>query len=356
MIGISEYQEEKWRLKNPTNDAKEMAKILKEKYGFNSVELILDKDATKQKLARIFEDYIRSDVITGKDRLLVYYSGHGDIRPGKDQQQRPLEESYLIPCDAEPGIYSTYLKMDSITDNCIRCKAKHVLLILDSCFSGAAFIVARSSGEKPKKITDEYLRRISNMRTIQAVAATDKVQPALDSGLTSNHGAFTGCLLDILNDEMDPDEDGILTASEVGAYLEKIVPRRKIPQNPVWGHLPGSEVGEFIFNVFNVSKPNSTANAIPDSKLPLKTKMRKRLSHLLDEGLLMYRIQMKAQEINNLEQGQLSEKDKPYFDLLVRLTEDQIEVGYFTELWLRIEQEQSQPLPKKESENLDYSK
>ena len=151
MIGISEYQEDELRLRNPINDAKEMAKILKEKYDFDDIKLILDKNATRQKLAEIFEDYIRSDVMTEKDRLLVYYSGHGAIRPGTDQQGRVFEESYLIPYDAKSGVYSSYVNMDSITSNCARCKAKHVLLILDSCYSGTAFLVGRGPVEKPKK-------------------------------------------------------------------------------------------------------------------------------------------------------------------------------------------------------------
>ena len=269
VIGISEYQEKKWVLPNPKNDAIEMARSLREKHSFDNVELILDKEATKQKLDGMFEDYIRSGDITEKDRLLVYYSGHGDIRPSTDQQGRIFAESYLIPVDAKPNVYSSYINMDTVTNNCVRCKAKHVLLILDSCFSGTAFIVGRGSGEKPKKITDDYLNRISNMRSIQALAATDKVQVALDSGLTSNHGAFTGCLLDILNGDFDPDNDGILTASEVGSYLEKNVPRSGIPQNPVYGHLPGSEVGEFIFNLFkSISGSGTVVDKGTDSHNP----------------------------------------------------------------------------------------
>ncbi|MGI0063347.1 MAG: tetratricopeptide repeat protein [Nitrosopumilaceae archaeon] len=283
VIGISNYQEEELRLKNPINDAKEMAKILKEKYGFDSVKLIVDKEAAKQKLDEIFIDYIRSDDITEKDRLLVYYSGHGDIRSSEDHEGRAFEESYLIPYDAKGGVYSSYVNMNSVTNNCLLCKAKHVLLIFDSCYSGTAFIGPKGPGKKPKKITDEYLRRIIKKRTIQALAATDKVQVALDSGLTSNHGAFTGCLLNILNDDIDPDNDGILTASEVGAYLEKKVPRSGIPQNPIHGHLPGSEVGEFIFNVFNVSKSKSTSDreiAGLDREITMK-ELRKRNEQIL---------------------------------------------------------------------------
>jgi len=271
VIGVSKYKESDWGLKNPVNDAKAIAQVLKEKYGFNNIQVILDKDATKQKLEETFADYIRGDIITDKDRLLVYYSGHGDIRSSSDQQGRKFEESFLIPYDATSGIFSSYVNMDTVTTNCGLCKAKHILLILDSCYSGSAFVETRGIREKPAKITDEYLKRIISKRTIQAVAATDKNQPADDSSnLNPNHGAFTGCLLDILNDDTDPDKDGILTASQVGEYLEKNVPRSRIPQNPISGHLPGSEAGEFIFNVFNVSKSQSTSIAAKVTELIAK--------------------------------------------------------------------------------------
>ena len=254
VIGISNYKDPNLKLTNPINDAKAMATVLKEKYGFNNIQLLLDNDATKEKLEGIFKDYIRGDVITNKDRLLVYYSGHGIIREGTNNRGQPSEESFLIPHDATRGVYASYVDMETITNNCGLCNAKHILLILDSCYSGSVFVTPRGGVEKPKKITDEYLKRIISKRTIQAVAATDNAQVALDRGLNSNHGAFTGLLLDILNDDMDPDNDGILTASDVGSYLARNIPRYKIPQNPISGHLPGSDFGEFIFNVFDFSK------------------------------------------------------------------------------------------------------
>ncbi|MEO9320328.1 MAG: tetratricopeptide repeat protein [Nitrososphaera sp.] len=254
VIGISSYKDERLKLKNPVNDAKEVARVLKEKHGFDEVQLILDSEATRENLASIFDDKIRSKEVTRDDRLLVYYSGHGDIRASADQQENTYSESFLIPFDAKYGTYSSYLNLDIITRNCRLCSAKHVLLILDSCYSGTA-LIDRRSPPRPDIVNDEYLKSITNKRSIQAVAATDKSQLALDSGvglgqLSSSHGAFTGCLLEILDSDFDPDNDGILTASELGQYLVKNVPRNDIPQNPLYGYLPGSEIGDFIFNIY----------------------------------------------------------------------------------------------------------
>jgi tetratricopeptide (TPR) repeat protein len=265
VIGISNYRDEKLRLKNPVNDANAIAKVLRENHGFDDVELIIEEDASKQKLELLFEDRIRSSEITKDDRLLIYYSGHGEVRQSTDQQGRHYEESYILPYDARLGSFGSYLNLNTVTDNCQRCSAKHVLLILDSCYSGTALIQGRNL--KPdEQITDEYLRRITSKRSLQALAATDRTQLALDSGsgivgLSMEHGAFSGCLLDVLSRKFDPDNDGILTASEVGSFLQKNIPRSKIPQNPLYGYMPGSENGEFIFNIYKVSQSRDAVSS-----------------------------------------------------------------------------------------------
>jgi pimeloyl-ACP methyl ester carboxylesterase len=103
-------------------------------------------------------------------------------------------------------------------------------------------------------------------KAIQAIAATDKNQVALDDNMNQNtmqngdgahHGAFTGYLLDYLNNPNVLDQNGILTATQVGSYLQKAVPRGQISQNPVYGPLYGTEGAEFIFQIFAQSKTNS---------------------------------------------------------------------------------------------------
>jgi hypothetical protein len=72
--------------------------------------------------------------------------------------------------------------------------------------------------------------------------------------LRPGYSAFTGALLDILGTEMDPDNDGILTASEIGFNLEREVFRQRQTepyQRPIYSHLSGSRGGDFIFKIFH---------------------------------------------------------------------------------------------------------
>jgi hypothetical protein len=108
--------------------------------------------------------------------------------------------------------------------------------------------------ERPKKITDVYVDDITSRRTIQVLAAGQADQPVSDSGTRPGYSAFTGALLDILEPEMDLDNDGILTASEIGANLKRQVANQKgrVFQIPAHSFISGSNGGDFVFKIFNI--------------------------------------------------------------------------------------------------------
>jgi hypothetical protein len=114
--------------------------------------------------------------------------------------------------------------MDAIINASRECTVKHVLLIFDCCYSGYAAL-RESEVIKPPNVTDEYLERITSNRAIQVLAAGEVDQPVNDSGERLGFSAFTGALLDIFESRRDLDNDGLLTASEIGSYLGPIVSR-----------------------------------------------------------------------------------------------------------------------------------
>jgi len=85
IIGINDYQDPKIPdLETAVSDAKAMAKVLLERYGFQ-VQLLLDSKASKKAM---FQS-LRELAISTKpdDSVLVYYAGHGDL----DRGRRPRE-------------------------------------------------------------------------------------------------------------------------------------------------------------------------------------------------------------------------------------------------------------------------
>jgi uncharacterized caspase-like protein len=252
IIGISEYKEEN-QLPNAYNDAIAIKKVLQEKYSFDNTICLFNEEATNEKLHEIFIDTLRDPSIIGPDdRILVYYAGHGKLKTITNREGQEVKTGYIIPYDAKKDKYSSYLEMETIVDCCTNSPAKHVLLILDCCYSGYA--ATRGDIIKPTMATDFYLKQITTNTAYQILAAGEKNQPVADSGIRKGNSAFTGALLDILESEIYLDNDGILTASEIGTKLGLEVARQSrggVFQRPVFNNLYGSGLGDFVFKIFN---------------------------------------------------------------------------------------------------------
>ena len=74
--------------------------------------------------------YILSQVAGDKDRVLIFYAGHG-------LYEAATEGAYWMPIDGKMGLPFSYLPASAITDPLLRIKAGSVLVISDSCYSGA---------------------------------------------------------------------------------------------------------------------------------------------------------------------------------------------------------------------------
>jgi len=142
--------------------------------------------------------------------------------------------------------------MQTLVDGFQSCNAKHILLVLDCCYAGHA---AQRGGEPLmiKNVTEDFIKMISARRAIQVLAAGQEDEPVSDSGTRVGFSAFTGALLDILESERDLDDNGILTAHEIGLNLERLVALQQGSfQRPAYNTLAGSKGGDFIFKIFNI--------------------------------------------------------------------------------------------------------
>jgi len=130
IIGINDYKDPKIQdLETPVNDAKAMAKLLRERYGFQ-VKLLLGRKATKKAIYKALRSLASST--KPNDSILIYYAGHGDL-------DRTYDDGWWIPVDAKGGDPFTYLGNVQVQKSMQSMKARHVLLISDSCYSGTLF-------------------------------------------------------------------------------------------------------------------------------------------------------------------------------------------------------------------------
>jgi uncharacterized caspase-like protein len=142
VVGISDY--EKWpKIPNAVNDAKEVAGKLK-KIGFE-VKLVLDP--TYRELKTALNEMVYELGSKENRALLFYYAGHGETETMADNTKL----GYIIPRDCpllkkDPmGFASRAISMKDIESVSLRIRAKHVLMLFDSCFSGSLFSLVRAA-------------------------------------------------------------------------------------------------------------------------------------------------------------------------------------------------------------------
>ena len=123
-------------------------------------------------------------------------------------------------------------------------KAKHMLFLVDACYGGLAAVGSR--GLEPAK-TPNYIEKISNIKSRQIITAGGKDEKVFEKS-EWGHSAFTKNLLSALEDGLaDSNEDGYITADELGDYLsEKVSIDSENQQTPQSRRLTSHE-GEFIF-------------------------------------------------------------------------------------------------------------
>jgi uncharacterized caspase-like protein len=130
IIGINDYKDPKIPdLKTAVSDARAMAELLRERYGFQ-VKLLLDRKATKEAIYRALRNLASST--KSDESVLIYYAGHGDL-------DRTYNDGWWIPANAKGGSPVTYLDNVQVQKSMRNMNARHVLLISDSCYSGTLF-------------------------------------------------------------------------------------------------------------------------------------------------------------------------------------------------------------------------
>ena len=253
IIGIDNYQ--KWpRLRYAANDAKAVRDLLIQKYKFKpqNVFLLLNEEATRQNILSLLGDKLaNTDMVKRDDRVFVFYAGHGATR--KLPSGRDL--GYIIPVDADLTSYQGQaISMTNFQDIAEAIPAKHLLFVMDSCYSGLA--LTRGGGLAPSA---NYLQEIARRVAREMFTAGGADEQVADNG-PNGHSVFTWTLLQALDGRADLNGDGVITGTELAAYVAPAVSSLS-HQTPAFGNLPGSEGGDFIFDLQHESEFLSAGSA-----------------------------------------------------------------------------------------------
>lgn len=228
-IAIDDYNSSDWsQLKNPVRDAKSIQQVLKNKYGFKTITNLFNEDATRANIIETIDDI--TGKLTESDHLLIYYTGHG-IEIGSD--------GYWVPANARSKERYELLSTVEIKNAIGNTKARHVLVMVDACFSGSIFKTSSLTYNNDGSTT--YYDRMEGLLSRQALTAGG-LEPVPDG--TENHSVYAKYILKFLNINEKPAID----ANEL-FELVKYPISANTPNTPLFGHIQntGHEGGQFIF-------------------------------------------------------------------------------------------------------------
>jgi hypothetical protein len=236
VIGINDYQDPEIRdLGTPLNDARALAAILKDKYGF-TVKTLLDREATwntiKQELDRLVESSSEND------SALIYFGGHGVSNDKSDSD----EAGWWLPADARKGEIKTYFSNTEIRAAMKAAQARHVLVVSDSCFAASLFGSFRST-EPENRVKDKYYSKLYGVKSCWGLTSGGR-EPVMDDG-ADGHSMFAYHFLNLLQNNSQP----IFCVQDVHQKLVRNVTNNSdqkplcLPVIHTGGHLEG----QFVF-------------------------------------------------------------------------------------------------------------
>lgn len=236
IVGNNIYRDSKghWpSLSTAVGDARALESTLRDQYGFTDIVFL--ENATRRDVLLAIADL--SKRVLANDSVVVYYAGHGYLDTDSNR-------GYWVPTDAKGSDHTTFLRNSTIRDeiSIIADRAKHTLLISDSCFSGT-LLRASTRGINENLNTEAYYDKVSKKKSVQIMSAGG-VEYVDDDYRQSGHSPFTYFLIN----ELKTNDKPLITLSELSSNVTKAV-ANNVKQVPESGVLQGAgdELGEFIF-------------------------------------------------------------------------------------------------------------
>jgi uncharacterized caspase-like protein len=183
VIGVEKYRQKLPKADYADNDARIMAEYLTKVMGYpeeNIVTLINDR-ALKSDMEKYFEKWLSNNV-EKEGTVFVYYSGHGAPNPNTG-------DAYLVPYDGDPSfIEQTGYSLKRLYQNLNKLPAKQIVVVLDSCFSGAGGRSVIAKGARPLVMNME--KQVFHSDRIAIISASSGGQIS-STHEEKGHGLFT---------------------------------------------------------------------------------------------------------------------------------------------------------------------
>ena len=253
IIGIDQYRYVDPPLATAVNDARAVAQLLMDRYGFsrNRVLTLHDGEATRKNIIRAFTRLIKE---AGPDDLvLIYFAGHGELwhqgrssfeirDPEEIKRMKQYGLGFWIPVDAHPGLLDEYLANSTVRNYLSQLNVAHLLVLSDSCYSGGLTYIEILIRDNRDRALNESLSLRSRI-----LIASGGLHPVPDQSVLdrcAGHSTFACYLLKFLEEE----KGNYLTARMLFTHLyEPVISNSsQEPQMASFMNL-GHEGGQFVF-------------------------------------------------------------------------------------------------------------
>lgn len=225
VIGNERYKDFA-KLRSPLSDARAIAAVLQRGYGFDVKVL---ENATRYELLSALST-LRKEA-TEQDNVLIYYAGHGHV-------DEVTGRGYWLPVDAEHDNVANWLSTTDISDTLAGLRAKHSMIIADSCFSSTLL-----RGQLTIAIDERQslIEKVAARRS-RTIMTSGGLEPVVDSG-AGKHSVFAAALLDALSNNGE-----VIEAARLFVQIRDRV-AAAATQTPQYAPLQsaGHQGGDFLF-------------------------------------------------------------------------------------------------------------
>jgi len=223
VIGSNDYKYLP-KLGTAIDDAKGVASVLKENYGYKVRTLI---NATSGEIFDALDEY--REQLGPNDNLLIYYAGHGWLDEDTDR-------GYWLPVNAKPNRRRNWISNAAITDSMKGLDAKHVMVVADSCYSGT---LVRGANIALRGL--DYIRRMSQKRARLALTSGG-LEPVADKG-GGKHSPFAQAFINTLKAN-----EGVMDGTRMFSEMRKPI-MLNADQTPEYSDVrkAGHDGGDFLF-------------------------------------------------------------------------------------------------------------
>ena len=183
VIGVEKYRQKLPKADFAVQDATIMAEYLEKVMGYSEENIVtlINDHAAKSDMEKYFEKWLSNNV-EKEGTVFVYYSGHGAPNPNTG-------DAYLVPYDGDPSfIEQTGYSLKRLYHNLKKLPAKEIIVVLDSCFSGAGGRSVLAKGARPLVMNMDKQVFHSDRIAILSAAAGNQISSTYEE---KGHGLFT---------------------------------------------------------------------------------------------------------------------------------------------------------------------